>query len=45
MDQIAMQAELERLRQLDVIAYVDESLDVEGCMKLDARLVRDWRFR
>eukprot|EP00435_Cladocopium_sp_Y103_P036470 s676_g9.t1 len=45
LDQVAMQAELERLRHLDVIADVDETLEMDNCMKLDTRLVRDWRFR
>eukprot|EP00435_Cladocopium_sp_Y103_P027227 s1603_g6.t1 len=45
LDQEAMHAELDRLRHLDVIADVDDVLDVEGCVKLDTRLVRDWRLR
>ena len=45
LDQEAMQAELERLRALDVIDDVGKEMDVENCMKLDTRLVRDLRFR
>lgn len=45
LDQEAMEAELERLRKLDVIEDAGNDLVVENCMKLDTRLVRDWRFR
>lgn len=40
-----MQMELDRLRALDVIGTVDPGFHVEQCVKLDTRLVRDWRFR
>ena len=45
LDQEATQAELERLRALDVVDDVGKDLVVEERMKLDTRLVRDWRFR
>ena len=40
-----MQAELDRLRQLEVIDDVSDDVSVDECMKLDTRLLRDWRFR
>ena len=45
LDQEAMEAELERLRKLDVIEDAGNDLVVENCMKLYTRLVRDWRIR
>jgi hypothetical protein len=45
LDREAMQMELDRLKALDVIGTVNPGLDVEQCVKLDTRLVRDWRFR
>ena len=45
LDAEATQLELERLRQLDVIDTVPADVDVEQCVKLDTRLVRDWKFR
>ena len=33
------------MRSLDVIDDMKEGLVAEDCMKLDTRLVRDWRFR
>jgi hypothetical protein len=41
LDQKAMQAELDRLRQLEVIDDVSDDVSVDECMKLDTRLVRD----
>ena len=45
LDAEAMQLELDRLRDLDVIGSVDAGVDLDECIKLDTRLVRDWRFR
>ena len=45
LDAETMQLELERLRDLDVIGSVDAGVDLDKCIKLDTRLVRDWRFR
>lgn len=45
MDAEAMQLELDRLRDLDVIGSVDAGVDLDNCVKLDTRLVRDWRSR
>ena len=40
-----MYAELERLRQLEVISDVQAGLDVPQTLRLDTKLVRDWSFR
>ena len=45
LDKQAMYTELDRLRQLDVIADVEEGMDVSEALLLDTKLVRDWRFR
>lgn len=45
LDAEAMQLELDRLRDLDVIGSVDAGVDLDNCVKLDTRLVRDWRSR
>ena len=45
LDKHAMYAELERLRELDVICDVQEGVDVSEALQLDTKLVRDWRFR
>eukprot|EP00435_Cladocopium_sp_Y103_P060628 s1055_g22.t1 len=43
----AMQMELDRLRlrDLDVIGAMESDVNTDDCVKLDTRLVRDWRFR
>eukprot|EP00435_Cladocopium_sp_Y103_P019244 s76_g4.t1 len=41
----AMQMELNRLRDLDVIGTVGSDVNTDACVKLDTRLVRDWRLR
>ncbi|CAK9048969.1 Reverse transcriptase Ty1/copia-type domain-containing protein, partial [Durusdinium trenchii] len=45
LDQQAMLAEVERLNDLTVIANLEPNDDVEEAMKLDTRIVFDWRFR
>ena len=45
LDKQAMYAELERLRRLEVISGVQAEVDVSEAMRLDTKLVRDWRFR
>ena len=44
LDQEAMHAELKRLKNLDVIEDISDGAIAEECVKLDTRLVRDWRF-
>eukprot|EP00435_Cladocopium_sp_Y103_P026788 s4238_g6.t1 len=45
MDKEAMYVELDRLRQLEVIDDVQAGIDVSEALRLDTKLVRDWRFR
>ena len=45
LDQQAMLAEDERLNDLTVIANLEANDDVEEAMKLDTRIVFDWRYR
>ncbi|CAL1141687.1 unnamed protein product [Cladocopium goreaui] len=45
LDQEAMKMELKRLKELHVIDNVSDDVVVENCVRLDTRLVRDWRYR
>ena len=45
LDQQAMLAEVSRLDDLQVLANVEPSDNIEEAVKLDTRIVFDWRFR
>ena len=45
LDEEAMKMELNRLKELHVIDNVSDDVAVEDCVRLDTRLVRDWRYR